>query len=143
MQCECCRYDIIMYSEIMSQLIEKEAMAALTHTEIDNSTVFSKALINASKELGLTQKDAGQVIGKDRTALGRGIDPDTKSGELALMLVRIYRSLYVLVGGGSSEMKHWMHTENRHVGGVPAQQIKNVQGLTRVVEYLDAMRGKV
>jgi hypothetical protein len=36
-----------------------------------------------------------------------------------------------------------MHTENRHTGGVPAEQVMTVQGLTRVVEYLDAMRAKV
>lgn len=107
---------------------------------IDSAVLF-KALIHASKELGLTQKDAGQVIGKDRTILARGIDPATKAGELALMLVRAYRSLHVLVGGAPEDMRHWMTTRNRHVGGVPVEQIKTVPGLTRVVEYLDAMRG--
>jgi hypothetical protein len=36
-----------------------------------------------------------------------------------------------------------MHTNNRHTGGVPAEQVRSVQGLARVVEYLDAIRGKV
>jgi hypothetical protein len=36
-----------------------------------------------------------------------------------------------------------MHTENRDVGGVPADQIRTVAGQARVVEYLDAMRGRV
>jgi hypothetical protein len=40
-------------------------------------------------------------------------------------------------------MRHWMHTENLHTGGIPEEQIKNVQGLTTVLEYLDAMRGKL
>lgn len=40
--------------------------SAKDHTEIVDIEVLSKALTNAAKELGLTQKDAGQVIGKDR-----------------------------------------------------------------------------
>jgi hypothetical protein len=36
-----------------------------------------------------------------------------------------------------------MHTENRDTGGIPAEQVRTVQGLTRVLEYLDAMRGRV
>jgi hypothetical protein len=40
-------------------------------------------------------------------------------------------------------MKHWMHTHNHHVGGVPAELVRSVAGLMRVVEYLDALRGRV
>jgi hypothetical protein len=105
--------------------------------------VLAAALVSAGKELGLTQADLGSVIGRDRTALSRGnIDPASKSGELALLLIRAYRALFALVGGDPAVMRHWMHTENLHTGGVPAEQIRSVQGLTRVVEYLDAMRGK-
>ncbi|MCU7843426.1 MAG: MbcA/ParS/Xre antitoxin family protein [Candidatus Thiodiazotropha sp. (ex Monitilora ramsayi)] len=110
----------------------------------DESATLTKALLNAGKALGLTQDDLGKVVGRDRTAFHRaGIDPRSKSGELALLLVRLYRSLYVLVGGKAGDLKHWMQTENRHTGGVPADQIKSVPGLIRIVEYLDAMRGKI
>ena len=106
--------------------------------------VLGKALRRAGDALGLSQKDLGTIIGKDRSAISRGrIDAASKSGELALLVVRCYRALYVLVGGEPEQMRHWMHTENRHTGGVPAEQVKTVQGLTRVVEYLDAVRGKV
>lgn len=109
----------------------------------DSPAVLAKALLNAGKALGLSQATIGQVIGKDRTTLSRGLDPHSKTGELALLLIRCYRSLYVLVGGKSTDMKHWMNTPNRHTGGTPAEQIHSVQGLLRVVEYLDAMRGKI
>jgi hypothetical protein len=105
--------------------------------------VLSKALLAAGHELGLTQAELGQVVGRDRSTLIRGIDPRSKAGELALLLIRVYRSLHVLVGGDPKAIAHWMHTENRHTGGVPAEQIKSVPGLARVVEYLDAIRGKV
>jgi hypothetical protein len=109
----------------------------------DAERVLVAALSSAGKELGLTQAEIGSVIGRDRTALSRGnIDPASKSGELALLLIRAYRALFALVGGDPAVMRHWMHTENLHTGGVPAEQIRSVQGLTRVVEYLDAIRGK-
>jgi hypothetical protein len=106
--------------------------------------VLSKALVRAGKALGLSQADVGSVIGRDRTALARNaIEPDTKSGELALLLIRVYRSLHILVGGDPSQLRHWMHTPNLHLGGVPAELVRSVPGLVRVVEYLDALRGRV
>jgi hypothetical protein len=110
----------------------------------DPGATLTKAYLNAGKALGLTQNALGQVVGRDRTAFHRGgIAPDSKAGELALLLIRAYRSLYVLVGGRPEDLKHWMHTENRHTGGVPAEQVTRVTGLVQVVEYLDAIRGRV
>lgn len=106
--------------------------------------VLAKALLNAGKALGLTQAQLGQVVGKDRTAISRGgIDPQSKAGELALLLIRCYRDLFVLVGGDAAQMRHWMHSDNRHTGAVPAEQVKSIQGLVTVLEYLDAMRAKL
>lgn len=109
----------------------------------DPKAVLGKALLNAGRLLGLSQAEIGEVVGKDRTSITRGLDPASKSGELALLLIRCYRSLYVLVGGEPADLRHWMQTQNRDTGGVPAQQVRSVQGLTRVLEYLDAMRGRV
>ena len=108
----------------------------------DPKTVLTKALLNAGKALGLSQAELGEIIGKDRTSITRGLDPSSKAGELALLLVRCYRSLFVLVGGRPEDMRHWMHTANRDIGSVPAEAVKSVQGLTRVLEYLDGMRGR-
>ncbi len=112
--------------------------------EMDRSSVLAEALVNAGKLLGLSQADLGEIVGKDRSAISRGrIDPDSKDGELALLFIRCYRALHVLVGGNPEQMRHWMRTENLHTGGIPARQVKSVQGLVTVVEYLDAMRGKL
>jgi hypothetical protein len=116
---------------------------ALAH-DTDRASVLAEAFVNAGKQLGLSQAALGEIIGKDRTAISRGrIDPASKAGELALLFIRCYRALYVLVGGDARHMRHWMQTENLHTGGVPAEQVKRVQGLTTVLEYLDAMRGKL
>jgi hypothetical protein len=118
--------------------------AAVADSSAQPNEVLSRALIKAGKELGLTQADLGAVIGRDRTALSRSaVEPESKSGELALLLIRAYRALFVLVGGDPHQMKHWMSTPNRHVGGIPAQLVRSIQGLNRVVEYLDAIRGRL
>lgn len=107
----------------------------------DAGLVLTKALLNAGSGLGLSRERLGEIVGRERTAFNRGLDPAGKAGELALLLIRCYRSLYALVGGDETAMQHWMHTRNRDTGGIPAEQVRSVQGLVAVVEYLDAMRG--
>ncbi|MDZ7784241.1 MAG: MbcA/ParS/Xre antitoxin family protein [Halioglobus sp.] len=114
---------------------------AATAPSLDQT--LTRAALRAGKALGLTQSEIGAVVGRDRTSLRRGIDPDSKSGELAALLIRLYRSLYALVGGDAEAMRHWMDTENHHTGGVPREQIRSVTGLTGVLEYVDAIRGKL
>ncbi|PKM02259.1 MAG: XRE family transcriptional regulator, partial [Gammaproteobacteria bacterium HGW-Gammaproteobacteria-7] len=38
--------------------------------------------------------------------------------------------------------QHFLRTDNHHLQGVPLLLMMQVQGLVRVVEYLDAIRGK-
>lgn len=118
-------------------------MTAVVSTTPEAPEVLSKAVFNAGKALGLTQTEVADVIGRERSGLRRGLDPASKAGELALLLIRCYRSLYVLVGGDNRAMRHWLHTGNRHLGGVPREQLNTIAGLLHVAEYLDAMRGKL
>jgi hypothetical protein len=119
-------------------------MPTATVPKPDPDTVLTQALLAAGDYLGLTRDALGAAIGKERTVFTRSkVAPDTKAGELALLLIRCYRSLYALVGGDREQMRHWMHTPNSHTGGIPAEQVRNVQGLVRVMEYLDAIRGKI
>jgi hypothetical protein len=119
-------------------------MSVVVASKPDHSAVLAEALVSAGRMLGMNQTELGRVIGKDRSAVSRGqIDPASKAGELALLLIRVYRALYVLVGGDVTAMQHWMRTENLHTGGIPLEQLRTIQGLVQVLEYLDAMRGKV
>ncbi len=74
---------------------------------------------------------------------GRGIDPSSREGEVALLFLRMYRSLDALVGGDDSHARAWLHAENDHLGGVPAARIGRIEGLMDVLQYLDAMRGRL
>ncbi|MDQ7015398.1 MAG: MbcA/ParS/Xre antitoxin family protein [Gammaproteobacteria bacterium] len=119
------------------------AISVRQDRQLDAAKVLSKAVLNSAKLLGLSQQELGEVVGRDRSSIQRGLEPSSKPGELALLLIRCYRALNVLVGESEAEMRHWFATFNHHTGGIPKQQVKQVPGLIRVLNYLDAMRGKI
>jgi hypothetical protein len=122
--------------------------AASVHRKLEPAPVLAVAAVAAAERLGLRNKHLAEVIGTSEASVsrlrsGRGLDPATKEGELALLFLRLYRSLDTLVGGDDSKARAWLHAGNDHVGGVPADRIRTVEGLVDVVQYLDAMRGRL
>lgn len=110
----------------------------------DPSRVLGKAVLRAAERMGIRQQALADIIGRDRSSISRaGVDPDSKSGELAKLLIRCYRSLAVLVDDNQAQLREWLGTRNRHTGGVPREQLRSVAGLVVVTEYLDAIRGKL
>ena len=112
------------------------------------AAVLAKAVLSAASRLGATNRVLAQVIGTSEATVsrlsgGRGLDPATKEGELALLFVRLYRSLDALMGGDDTKSRAWLHAENDDIGGVPADRMRTVEGLVDVVQYLDAMRGRL
>lgn len=121
-------------------------MQASAVMDVDRARVLGKATVRAAEGLGLTGKALSGVIGLSEPTVSRvkkgeiGIDPNSKPGELSLLLVRVFRSLDALVGGQDVKRKQWMNSANRELQGVPAALIQRVDGLLRVVSYLDVMR---
>lgn len=110
--------------------------------------VLAKAVLAAAERLGLKSRALAAVLGTSeasvsRLRFARGLDPASKEGELALLFLRAYRSLDALVGGDEAKARAWLHAENIHLRGVPAERLGSVEGLVDVVQYLDAMRGRL
>lgn len=110
--------------------------------------VLTKAVRSAAVRLELRNRQLAAVLGTSeasvsRLSAGRTIDPGTKEGELALLFLRLFRSLDALVGGNEAQAREWLNAENAHLGAVPAERIRRVEGLVDVVQYLDAMRGRL
>lgn len=106
--------------------------------------VLGKAVLRAAERMGMSRSELASIVGRDRSSISRsGVDPDSKAGELAKILIRCYRALAVLVDDDPVQIREWLSTPNRHTGGVPEQQLQTVAGLVAVSEYLDAIRGKV
>lgn len=121
-------------------------MRASPKVEVDQDMVLGKATKRAAALLGLNGRALSEVIGFSEPTISRifngdrGISPKSKEGQLALLLVRVYRSLSALVGDDNSKLKLWMGSRNNALNGVPAELIKNVEGLVRMRAYLDGMR---
>jgi transcriptional regulator with XRE-family HTH domain len=108
--------------------------------------VLGKATARAAEALGLRGKQLAQVVGYSEPTVSRvltgerGIDPSTKPGELALLLVRVFRSLDALVGGNDRQRLLWMNSHNRALNAIPAELVRTAEGLVRTLAYLDSMR---
>jgi hypothetical protein len=114
----------------------------------DPATVLTRALVAAALRLQLRNRHLAEVIGTSEASIsrlgaGRTIAPDSKEGELGLLFLRLFRSLDALMGGDEAKSRAWLRAENTHLGGVPADLIRRVEGLVDVVHYLDAMRGRL
>jgi DNA-binding XRE family transcriptional regulator len=123
-------------------------MTALLQPVSTADEVLAKAVLNAAEQLGLKQAELAAVLGIHRTAVSRlkhnlSLDPKSKQGELALLLIRVARAVFALSGGDADRIKHFMHSPNRVTGGVPAQQVQTIHGLMQVLHFVDAIRGKL
>lgn len=123
-------------------------MDAATIRKPEPAAVLTKAVIAAAHRLRLRNRQLAEVLGASEASVSRLrgrrlIDPASKEGELALLFLRLYRSLDALVGGDDTKAEAWLRAENVHLKGVPAERIRTVEGLVDVVQYLDAMRGRL
>ena len=112
----------------------------------DPSALLGTAAQRAAALLGLNGAALARVLGVSAASVSRvlrgerGLAPDSKEGELALLLVRLYRSLDALVGNDEARRLAWMRSHNDALNGTPAALILSAQGLVGAVAYLDAMR---
>lgn len=112
----------------------------------ERAAVLTKAVLHAADLLGLKDVELARAIGVSAPTVSRykrgaaQIDPARKPGELALLLVRLFRSLDPLIGADGEKRKAWMHTRNHALGGVPAELVLRAEGLVRTLAYLDGLR---
>lgn len=110
--------------------------------------VLTKATLRAARYLDLTNRELAVILGASEASISRlsrerTLRLGSREAELAALLVRIVRSLDALVGGDEGKARAWFAARNRHLGGVPAERVRSVEGLVDVVHYLDAMRGNL
>lgn len=121
-------------------------MGALENQEPSKTAVVAKALIHLKETLLLSSETIGQIIGADASTISRiGKNLDMKENKVfegAVLLIRVYRSLFALLGGDKAAMIHWLTTPNLDFNQrPPIDCMKSLVGLVEVVQYLDAMRG--
>lgn len=112
----------------------------------DKAMVLGKATIRAAQELHLSNAALARVIGLSEPSISRiasgarGIAPESKEGQLALLVVRLFRSLDPLVGSDAQKRHDWLRSHNKALNGTPAALIETPTGLVNALAYLDGMR---
>jgi uncharacterized protein (DUF2384 family) len=115
----------------------------------DRAAVVTKAALRAASQLGMTNKVFANVVGLSDATVSRmragqyELQADQKSFELALLFVRLYRSLDAIVGGDDAVASAWLRNRNTLLNDEPIALIQTVPGLMNVIQYLDARRAVV
>jgi len=113
------------------------------------SAVLTKAMFRAAERLGLSRRQVAKIIGVSETTVSRlkrgetMLEEESEPFQLAVLLVRAFRSLDAIAGGDETVVRDWMTAPNSALGARPAEHISTVQGLDDVVTYLDARRAPV
>lgn len=112
----------------------------------DRSAILTKAVIRTAERLNLSGRLLADVLGISEAQVSRLrkgeatlADPG-KPFELAVLLVRAFRSLDAITGGDEQVARAWLTSPNTALNARPAELIATVQGLVDVVAYLDARR---
>ena len=115
----------------------------------DPGRVVTMAVLRAADQLGITARALSPIIGVSEATLSRmktdqfSLAPGTKPFELAVLFVRLFRSLDAIAGGDPQVARAWLSNPNEALDGRPVDQIRTITGLLDVIAYLDARRARV
>lgn len=116
---------------------------------VSDSALVTKATIRAADRLRIKNKALARIIGVSESTVTRmkqgdyPLEPGQKPFELAVLFVRLYRSLDAVIGGDDSVASEWLKNENTALSGKPLEMIQTISGLTNVIQYLDSRRAVV
>ena len=115
----------------------------------DQGHVVTRAVLRAAEQLNVTARALSSLIGVSEASLSRmktddfSLAPATKPFELAVLFVRLFRSLDTLAGGNTQVARAWLVNSNAALNGRPVDKIQTITGLLDVIVYLDARRARV
>jgi hypothetical protein len=124
--------------------MENAIQDRLVYASQEDGRLIAKAVVRAGLALGLKQAEIAEVIGVSAPQVSRmkeaAVPVAGKSRELALYLIRVFRSLDAITGGDAATSRAWMRNHNTDLNGIPADLIRSAAGLVAVMGYLDAAR---
>jgi hypothetical protein len=130
-------------------LLQASMSRALSKSKPEPRRVLTGAVLRACVLLEITQSGLAQILGLSPSTISRmangayTLDDQKKEWELGALFVRLFRSLDAVVGSNDSSARSWLNGENNGLAGRPIELIRRTEGLVRVVQYLDAARGRL
>lgn len=123
--------------------------APLADAPLSQGAVLTKALLRAADRLGVTGATLAAIIGLSPASLTRmkkgefALEAGTKPFELAILFVRLFRSLDAIAGGDERIARAWLASPNTALDAAPIDKIRTIPGLMDVIAYLDARRAVI
>ena len=125
-------------------LVDKKAARALKEP-----SVLTSATVRAAERLQIKNAALARILGVSDSTVSRMrnkalfLERGDKPFELAILFVRLYRSLDSIMAGDDAVAADWLRNKNTALNGVPLELIQSVSGLVHVIAYLDARRAVV
>jgi Antitoxin Xre-like helix-turn-helix domain/Antitoxin Xre/MbcA/ParS C-terminal toxin-binding domain len=122
------------------------ARSALRPAPLSEGAVATKAVMRAAGRLGLSNRALSRIIGLSEATVSRMgsgayvLSPGDKAFELAMLFVRLFRSLDAIADGDEAVSRAWLVSHNVALDATPLVLMQSVPGLMHVVAYLDARR---
>lgn len=124
-------------------------MKLATHSPTTPDQVLSSAVLKAAELLDISQTTLAKILGVSASTASRltsgayRLSPvREKEWDFAVLFVRVFRSLDALVGHGENAKK-WLRGYNQALNAKPIDLLTRTEGIVRVLNYLDAYRGRV
>ena len=108
--------------------------------------VVTRAVVRAAERLDVSNRVLAAVLGVSEATVSRmgagsyELAAASKPFELAVLFIRLFRSLDAITGGDSAVAGAWLRNDNTVLGATPISLVTSVSGLVNVVGYLDARR---
>ena len=111
----------------------------------DKAAVVGKAVVRTAAALGLKNVQLARILGVSAPTVSRltrgdwSLAQQPKAYELAVLLVRLYRSLDSITGDDDAS-RSWLRSRNTALGARPIDRIGSITGLVDTLAYVDARR---
>ena len=111
--------------------------------------VLGGAVTTAADLMGLNKGTLARVLGISAASAGRlysgayQLNPNSKEWDMALLLVRLFRSLDAIMAGDEQALRSWLDAHNLALNARPLELLTNASGLVHVVDYVDSYRARV
>ena len=121
-------------------------LAEMPQVRSDQGAILTKAVLRAAAKLDVNQAALAAILGVSEPTVSRMkkgvyvLPADSKVFELAVLFVRLFRSLDEMVGGDEAVARAWLANPNLALDGKPAEKIRTIAGLSDVIDYLDARK---
>jgi transcriptional regulator with XRE-family HTH domain len=131
------------------QLFPQAMRRAQPEAKPEPGRILTGAVLRASALLEITQSNLAQILGLSPSTVSRMVhgtytlDEEKKEWELGALFVRLFRSLDALIGSNDSAARAWLNGRVSALTARPIDLIRSTEGLVRVVQYLDAARGRI